>query len=280
MTTPSDPTPAGDPGSDPSNPTTPPPPGPAPYGAPPPGAPQYGTPSQETPGYATPPQYGGSQYGGSPYGSAPYGAAPYGPSAAQPSKTMAIWALVLGWIPCAIGFVVSVVLAIIVLGRSRDGRNHGKGMAIGGLVGVAFYIVLIVVVFAVRPFAAHRDASGHLTRGGVVTIDGLRVGDCGTKQLTGITRTVHVVPCSQAHVFEVLVTFEMPDGPYPGDDQVKRLAVGGCVKRTSKLPALKGRSDLRLTYLHPISSTWVTQKTVVCMANTDRPTTGSLTGGS
>jgi hypothetical protein len=192
---------------------------------------------------------------------------------------MAIWALVLGWIPCLIGMIVSVVLAIMVLSRSRDGRNHGKGMAIGGLVGVGVWIVVLIAALAIHGFSsAQRDASGHLTRGGDVTINGLRVGDCGTKELSGITRTVHVVPCSQAHVFEVLATFQMPDGPYPGDDQVKRLAIGGCVKRAGRIPALKGRTDLHLTYLHPISSTWSIQKTVVCMANTDQPTTGSLTG--
>jgi hypothetical protein len=191
---------------------------------------------------------------------------------------MAIWALVLGWIPCLIGTVVAVVLAIIVLVRSRDGRPHGTGLAIGGLVGVAFWVVLGVALLIVAPFGTQRDASGHLTRGGDVTIDGLRVGDCGTKALSGLTRTVHVVPCRQRHVFEVMATFEMRGDSYPGDNAVKRLAEGGCIKRLSRMPNVRGRADLRVTYLHPIPSTWNIQKTVVCMVNTDHPTSGSING--
>jgi hypothetical protein len=105
----------------------------------------------------------------------------------------------------------------------------------------------------------------------------MRVGDCGAKSLSGITRTVHVVPCSSPHVFEVMATFEMA-GTYPGDDTVKRLAEGGCIKRLRKISALKGRNDLHMTFLRPIASTWDHQKTVVCMVNTPQPTTGSLSG--
>jgi Septum formation len=271
MTTPpSDPTSSGD-AAEPSGPA-PSPPGPAPAASPY-GGPAYGSPAYGSPAYGAPGPVPGNPYAAGSY--AAYGGTNR-PPIPPPSRAMAIWALVLGWIPCAIGFVVSVVLAIIVLSRSRGGQDHGKKLAIGGLVGVVVWIVLIVLVLVADPFGAKRDSSGHVTRAGDVTIDGLRVGDCGEKALSGITRTVHVVPCSQAHVFEVLATFELSGGPFPGDDTVKRLAEGGCVKRLSRMHELQGRDDLRLTYLHPISQTWRTQKTVICMVNTSQPTTGSV----
>ena len=230
-------------------------------------------PADPTPGEPTPP---GPQYGGYGVGSYPVGPPATAPYSPPPSRAMAIWALVLGWIPCLIGMVVSVVFSIIVLNRGRDGRNHGEGFAIGGLVGVGFWVVLVVVLLVVSPFDAERDSSGHLTSGGDVTIDGLRVGDCGTKELDGITRLVHVVPCTQSHVFEVMATFEMRGSSFPGDDTVKRLAEGGCLKRLARVPGLRSRGDVHVTYLHPISRTWSTQRTVVCMANTDQPVTGAI----
>jgi hypothetical protein len=189
---------------------------------------------------------------------------------------MAIWSLVLGWIPFVPTMIVGVVLGCLVIGRSKDGRKHGRMLAILGFVGVAFWVVLVVVLLVVRPFSPHRDSQGHLTSGGTVTIDGLRPGDCGTQQLSGITRTVHVVPCSRPHVFEVMARFELNGVGFPGDATVLRLSEGGCVQRLSRIPELKGRSDLRVTYLHPISETWSRQKTVVCMVNTEQPVSGSV----
>jgi len=189
---------------------------------------------------------------------------------------MAIWALVLGWVPCVPGLVVSVVLAVIVLVRSRDGRAHGRGLAITGLVGVGCWVLLVVGVFVVQPFHADRDSHGELTGGGVVTIDGLRVGDCGTRMLSGLTRTVDVVPCRRRHVFEVLATFEMSGTTYPGDGTVQRLAEGGCIRRLARVPGVRAHPDLHLLDLHPVASTWSRQRTVVCMAASDHPTTGHL----
>lgn len=126
----------------------------------PPAAPSkpYGA---ESYGAAAPP--GAGRYG---VGSYPVSAEANRPYSPPPSRAMAIWALVLGWIPCLIGMVVSVVLSIIVLSRGGDGRNHGKRYAIGGLVGVGFWVVLVAVLLVVSPFGAKRDSSGHLASGG------------------------------------------------------------------------------------------------------------------
>ena len=48
---------------------------------------------------------------------------------------MAITALILSILGCTcIGALVAIPLAIVVLVRGRDGRNHGKGLAIAALI--------------------------------------------------------------------------------------------------------------------------------------------------
>jgi hypothetical protein len=194
---------------------------------------------------------------------------------APPSKTMAGWALALGWIPILPGLVASVVLGCIVISRSKDGRDHGKKLAIAGFVGVACWLLLIVGLLVWSPFSAHRDASGQLTRGGDISIDALQPGDCGPSVSHGVTASLKVVPCRQPHTFEVVARFELPDGDYPGDDTVVRLSERGCAQRLAQLPALRDRKDLALSYLHPMQRTWHAQRSVVCMVNTTQPATGS-----
>ncbi|MGC4110268.1 MAG: hypothetical protein QM747_07555 [Nocardioides sp.] len=231
------------------------------------------TPSYGSPSYPPPPQ--GSPYG-QPYPVQPGHQEPVGP---PPSKATAIWSLVLGWIPFFLGWVVAVILAIVVLNRSGDGRNHGRKLAIGGLVGVGFWVAVIVAVFVFRPLAAHRDDAGNVTRAGNVTIDGLHVGDCGDHPPTGPTNIMHVVPCSQPHDYQVLTTFEL-SGDYPGDAVVVRRAEAGCEQRVKKMAALRGHVGLQLSLMRPEASSWTRQKTVVCMASTEQPTTGSLLSNS
>lgn len=237
--------------------------------------PHYG-PSHETParnpngGFATP--YGPS-YPVTAYPVGGYGTEQQGP---PPKKTLGIWALVLGWVPFFPGWIACVVLAIIVFTRSRPGQDHGKKLAIFGLAGVGLYVLLIGAVFIWSPFGVHRDSTGHVTSAGDVTIDGMRVGDCGSNQLHGLTSTVHLVPCSDPHASQVMATFELKGAAYPGDDVVTRLSEGGCVKRLRGMPQLAGRSDLQLLFLHPVAGTWRNQKTVVCLAVSDQPLTGSL----
>jgi hypothetical protein len=223
-----------------------------------------------TPTYGPPPD---APAYGQPYPVQPGAPESFGP---PPSKTLAVWALALGWIPIVFTWVAAVVLAIVVFDRSRSGRDHGKKLAIGGLVGVGFWVAVIVAVFFARPFAADRDGSGAVSKAGTITIDGLRVGDCGLTLPTSPTNVMHVVPCGQSHLVQVLATFEL-SGDYPGDDVVDRQAQAGCTQRLRAMPVLQGRSDLHLTLMRPVASSWTRERTVLCMARTDQPTTGSLT---
>jgi hypothetical protein len=260
-TPPSDPTPSDGPEPTPRQ-------APGPYGS----APEPSSPSPSWPygAPAPPPPYGGA------HGTGPYPGGPGMPAQRAPSKAMAIWSLILGWVPCLIGWVVAVVLAILVLSRSKDGRPHGRGLAIGGLVGVGVWVVLIVAVLAIEPFGLHRDSHGHVTRAGDVAIKDLRAGDCGDEPDTGLTREVHIVPCDQPHVLEVAATFDLTGETYPGDKVVRRQSVRGCIQRLSKLTQLQGHAELHGGYIRPSGGTWDVLKRVVCLVESDVPTTGSV----
>lgn len=184
---------------------------PAPGGqTPPPLPPQppYGAPQQQNP-YAQPappsqPQYGAPQYGApaQPYA---YGQQfPGGPGNDQPSKGMAIAALVLSFLACTvIAGIVSIVLAIIVLVRGKDGRNHGKGLAIGAIVvSVLVMIVTAVVVAAGVVFVEEQS------------IDNLEVGECFNAddladESADYVGIIDKVSCSDAHDAEVVSIGEL-----------------------------------------------------------------------
>ena len=172
MTTPQDP-------QDPQNP----------YGEPPastpPATPPYGQPAQ--------PQYGQPAYGQPTY--------PVGPQVDQPSKALAITSLVLSFVACTIiAGIVSIVLALIVLSRSKDGRDHGKGFAIAGLV-----ISVLVILGTIAAIALGVVYSNSLVRvndldaGQCITADGLTSDD---EDVTDIA----TISCSEPHDGEVLAT--------------------------------------------------------------------------
>lgn len=212
------------PGGDPQG--TPPPP--SPYGAPqqPPQQPSGDAyPAPGTP----PPSYGSSPYGqppspygapqqpaGQPYGAPgafPGGAFPAGGQQGEPSKGMAIGALVSSVLCC---LPVGLVLGIVVLRRSKDGRDHGKGLAIAAIVLNTLVMIgaLVLVVVAVVVGSSVR-AVGDLEPGDCISAEGLR-GDAESFE------TITVGDCSEPHDAEVLAMATLteeaaaggPDGDY------------------------------------------------------------------
>jgi hypothetical protein len=201
---PSTPPPA--PPTEPAPPSTPIPAAPAPYGDPsvPPGAPAAPPPYGEQPTVsAVPPAappYGQPGAPGQPE-YAPPGYSPM-PGPAEPSKGMAITALILSILGCTcIGALVAIPLAIIVLVRSKDGRNHGKGLAIAALI----ISVISLVGAAIGTYFLYDYAKDFKN------VDDLKAGQCITakgltdESQTGVTQ-IKSVGCSSRHDGEVLST--------------------------------------------------------------------------
>lgn len=221
MSTPQDPDgPAGNPAdnpagpqdpADPQNPyapppTTPIPPAPPVFGTGEPTAPAGGTPPPSAPSYGDPaPSYGQPAYAPPPAAQPAYGQ-PYpqqpAPGNDEPGKGMAITALIASILGCTcIGALVAIPLAIVVLLRSRDGRNHGKGLAIAALIiSVVSLIAVAVGSYFLYDYAKDFKSVEDLSTGDCVTAKGLV--DDSSEAVTDIK----TVSCSTKHDGEVLAT--------------------------------------------------------------------------
>jgi len=231
------------------------------------------TPSRETSSYnpATVPP---------PLPSYPASAHRSGSDLGPPSKTLATWALVLAIIPIPLGNLVAIGQAVQVLLRCRDGRDHGKGLAIAALVIAPLWLVAhIALIASALTGQADRDPGGAVTARGDVSVDSLMVGDCLPKVITErqVQRTIEVVPCSDVHWGEVYANFDLVKGPFPGNAQVERLADGGCSKRMERVEAeAPTGSTLEGFILYPVKETWNVDRGVTCIVVTEAPSTGSL----
>lgn len=167
-------------------------PTPPPYGEP--AAPAYGQPAQQ-PAYGQPaPAYG------QPAMSA--GAFPGGGVEPEPSKALAITALILSLLCC---FPIGLILAIVVLVRSRDGRNHGKGLAIGAVVASLVSVVAL---------SAGVYALTQVDWDDLLPVEQLETGEClNASNLTDdsedFVEDIEEVDCDGPHDAEVLVTKEL-----------------------------------------------------------------------
>lgn len=223
-----------------------------------------------------PPQY--APYPGQPY------PPQYAPNLAAPSKALAITALVLA----ILGFFVvtaiaAVVLAIIVLVQSRDGRPHGKGMAISALViCVLWFVGFIVVVVAVVTNKADRDSSGTIVDDGFILVTSIRVGDCLVDEPgESVQITVEATPCSRPHREEAYATFDLGGGEFPGQAEVDRLAEEGCASRFEEYVGISyDESELDVVFLRPFEDSWDADTGVTCMVSDGGLSVGSLKGAN
>jgi hypothetical protein len=258
MTNPQDPQqPYGDSPQDPGNPQNP-------YGEPPAAQPPpYGQPQYGQPQYAQP-QHGQPQYGQPAY---PQPGQPYpgAPMTQQPSKGMAITSLVLSFIGCTIvAGIVSIVLAVIVLRRGKDGRDHGKGFAIAGLIISVLSILLMValIVFGVVVGSSLRDVND-LKTGDCVNINGFKDEEFSS---------LESVECAEKHDAEVLATITLNASQVEGYDETRGSDLCNAALPLEDRPTSENLELLFLTDLKVPKS----GDTLACLA---RATDGSkLTG--
>lgn len=214
----------------------------------------------------------------------PAGAAPDASVRTQagptPSKAMATWSLVLAAIPAPILWAVSIGLGIAVLRRSRDGRNHGKGLVIAAFVVVAVWIVILVTVVAVNVAGtAERDATGSVTTRGDIPVSEIRTGDCMENDIAEEVEmmTMELIPCEEPHYFEAYATFVLPEGDFPGQKEVDRLSEGGCIKRFDDFVGVGyGESNLELLFMRPYEDGWAYDRGVACLITTETQVAGTL----
>lgn len=208
---------------------------------------------------------------------------PYPGATGGPSRTLATWALVLALLGfCGVTAVVGLILGIVALTRVKDGRGAGKGLAIGAVVVAAAWIVAGFVAFALLAVfgnsLAERDGDGRIVDAGRVFLADLRVGDCVEDVLEEKRmRMVVGVPCAAPHQHEVFGSFELPDGPFPGQASVDQQSEARCF---ALLPAYIGgpARGLELVYFRPDEQGWEADREVLCLVTTGTSRSGSLRG--
>jgi putative regulator of septum formation len=197
-----------------------------------------------------------------------------------PSKNMAGWALGLAMFPGLITWVISIAFASTVISRSKDGRDHGKGMAIAAFVIIGVWVVVgVVVIVALVATSADRDEAGHVTDGGRASVLDLRVGDCLPDTETGKQTTVELVECDRPHKVEVFAVYDL-GGSFTTVEEVGQLADVGCVDRFEAFVGI-AYDDSTLDaadFIPPDEHTFNKDPGVTCLLVSDEPVTGSLMG--
>jgi Septum formation len=131
---------------------------------------------------------------------------------------------------------------------------------------------------------ASRSSTGDITRGGDLTSNDLRVGDCwDMKDPTADTvDNVTAKPCGEAHEYEVFYIASMAEGAYPNEDAFTTYVNSTCVPA---FQAYVGRaydgSTLEISWLYPGSDGWAGgDRTVECSLYdpNDNHLAGSLEG--
>ena len=111
----------------------------------------------------------------------------------------------------------------------------------------------------------------------------LAVGDCFDQPDATVVTDVAVVPCVEPHDNEVYAAFELPEGDFPGEDDLAELATAGCLERFEEW-AGTGYAQSRLVSQHltPTREGWerADDREVVCFVQDEdgEPLVGSLEG--
>ena len=123
--------------------------------------------------------------------------------------------------------VLGLVFGIVTLVRTRRTGERGRGLAIGGIVAGAVWLVALPVAAVVLV--------GGLLSVSNAPIAALKVEDCYDTARPG--RDAVRVPCAGAHDGVVLDAFTMadPETAYPGDREAQASVLSRCEVRLSSM---------------------------------------------
>lgn len=196
------------------------------------------------------------------------------------SRKTAGWALALCCVPCVLSVAVGLTLAIKVLTKGKDGRDHGRRMAIAALCLAGLWIVAGTAAAAVSVALGLAETKPEDERATLAPTE-LEVGHCFDLGPDGEVSSIAVVPCHQAHQTEVFAEFKLKDGPFPGYDALIADAEAGCTQRLEEFIGIPAESSaLEIHQIYPHESSWPEWRTVSCTVSepADRPRSGSLRG--
>lgn len=248
-------------------------------------------------GHPVPPAPGGYPASAAPYGSpvppAGYAAVPPGfrygapapvPGAEQRTNTVAIVAIVLGFV-FPIGGIIAGSVALAQVKRTGE---KGRGLAIGGIVAGAVMMVLSIIVgialFLLFALGAASSSAGSPLDPFLPPAENdtfaLPVGTCLDELATTYITSDNVLDCAQPHNFEIFSSFLVDDGAFPGESVFEEQAYEKCDAAFAAFVGIPyADSTLDYTYLSPTKETWAQgDREILCMIfdSSVAQTTGSL----
>lgn len=220
-----------------------------------------------------------------------YGAPAPIPGAEQRTNTVAIVALVLGFV-FPIGGIVAGSVALAQVKRTGE---KGRGLAIGGIVAGAVVMVLTVVAaigfflfFALGAATSSSAGSppdpfvppGEESSAQPDETFALPVGSCLDDVASGFITGDNVLDCAEPHTYEVFSSFLLDDGAFPGDDALQTQALDRCGAVFGDFVGIPyADSALDYSYVSPTEDTWAQgDREILCLIfdPAAAQTTGSL----
>lgn len=211
------------------------------------------------------------------------------PGAPQRTNTVAIVALVLGFV-FPIGGIVAGSVALAQVKRTGE---KGRGLAIGGIVAGA--VVMVLTVIAAIAFFLFFALGAATSSSGGSPLDpfvppgeessaqpdetfALPVGSCLDDVAGGFITGDNVLDCAEPHTYEVFSSFLLDDGVFPGDEALQTEALDRCGAVFGDFVGIPyADSALDYSYVSPTEDTWAQgDREILCLIFD--PVAGQTTG--
>jgi hypothetical protein len=150
---------------------------------------------------------------------------------------------------------------------------------------------LLLVAFAsascglVPESGPDRNEDGAHVESGTLPAFDLQLGDCFNDPGSGEVEAVTVVPCAEAHDFEVYHVFTLDDGPYPGTEIIQDEWIDGCLAEFEPFVGTSfDASILDISAIFPTEQSWdeLGDRVILCSVTAvdEVPRTGSARGSN
>jgi len=178
---------------------------------------------------------------------------------------------------------LGIPLGLVALVQTRRTGQRGRAAALVGVVLSCVWIGLVVLVATAGIGSdVQRGEGGSVSRGGIVPLPQLRVGDCvdDLGRRTEIA-AVPLVRCSQPHQAEVYAIVALPMSDYPGQDALDDLSGDRCEAEYAALdgvsPEVRDDPGVWLTSIEPSQANWLRgDRRVTCLVGADVERSGSI----
>jgi hypothetical protein len=183
----------------------------------------------------------------------------------------AIASLVLGIFGLIIfSAILGIIFGIIALVRIRKVPQKGKGLAIAGLATSCAWLALLgaLIGYNIANQPQRNSASGQISQKGVMSVYGLRTGDCFDNPNSTDVNTVTALPCTQPHNAQVFAEFTPRGGAtYPGLTSLRNLARSGCNARIAKdVNRSQVTPTMSVRFIFPEEGSWfLGHHTISCL---------------